>query len=261
MQRIELLGEVVGKTQVSIEVADDTTEATEFITDEDEIRDIIRRAATMSWRDSIFSFDELAERLRRNDVVLPVPRNERDAYFEAVLDSIWHQQKELARIALQPLPTRVRYMLGKVEHHGIVIPDQQVAVPEVVGSLVSETEESGSEIQADEEPKILDGCDVARMIFDELMSSSDTTPRMVVGDFVVKLRNEYPDTPGALFRSVVREMVDNGFVTTYATGKRRQQKQWIAMPADVRADVLEELAERGLDTLLENVFGDQELSA
>jgi len=271
MQRIELLEEV-GQKPLIQEGSAEPLAAEDLITDEVEIRNIIRRAVTISWQDCVFSLDELADRLGRNGVVLPTRRQTRNEYLMEAIEDLWHQQKELARVALQPLPTLVRTRLGQIPHYGIVIPMHEVETAAVVEAPLPSIE--AEEVVVDlpvisaeafqEKLHPLDRAGVARAIIDKLMSESRDSPRFLYGDFVAGLKNSFPGTESATCRSVLRALVENGYVQTYPTGRKRKKHSpdtWVEMSVEIRDELLAEIEDSTLDSMLETVFGTERATA
>ena len=123
MQQIDVIHEVDANMPTPERILEyEQANEEDFITDEAEIRGIIRRAVTLAWEDSVFTLDELHGRLINNFVKYPVPEGEEHEWLESVVYDLWRTQKEMARIAGGVMPTIVNTKIEGKRHFGILQP-------------------------------------------------------------------------------------------------------------------------------------------
>jgi len=274
MQRIEFVGieeAVDNRGMLDLTQMDEA----ELVTDPIEIEAIIRRAVTLLWKESIFTYDELAAHLNKNYAVLPSSIKERDELFETTIQKLWLTQKELARVALAPLPTRVRYYNPKTrqKYHGIIVPyfDKPVEAPAPHEDAVQtflpvqrrvHTESPaglGEVIELSEKQPGFSTLEIAQRIFDAFTSSKGR--ETVIG--VQKLRSlvvtERPATQLDDIDFVMRKMVENGYVTMRKTGKNKDTRWNAVMDEVTKQEVLSDIEDGVFDLGLEYMFGDDAL--
>lgn len=290
MQRIEIVHEVSNLAPTPERYLEYEQAAEEdFITDEDEIRATIRRVVTMSWKDSVFTLDELHGHLIKNFVKYPVPAGEEQAWLEGVIYDLWRSQKEMARVAGVAMPTIINTKIEGKHHFGIIEPITETGVPEldVAPALVSpapEVKEADDQVQLvvveskpeqqsdiaelddsvspelDITPPTLRPSEVAARIFDEYTKDhaddSEFDMTYLMNLFKTSECNAEPKD----VRSVIKTMEDSGYIHSYTTGKKKSQRTWWRMDADVKADVLADMADGSFGDSLD-MFDDDEAVA
>jgi len=275
MQRIEFVGIEEAVDNSGILDLTQVDEA-ELITDPIEIEAIIRRAVTLLWKESIFTYDELAAHLNKNYVILPSSIKERDELFETTIQKVWLTQKELARVALTPLPTRVRYYDSKTrqKYHGIIVPyfDKPVETPApreetsiqpspIVQrrTRIESPTELGEVIELSEKQPGFSTLEIARRIFDAFTHIKGR--ETVIG--VQKLRSllvtERPATRLDDVDFVMKKMAENGYVTMRKTGKNKDTRWNAVMDEATKLEVLSDIEDGVFDLGLEYMFGDEML--
>lgn len=266
MQRIEFVGteEVAnyGKA-VDLRLLDES----ELITSPDEIEGIIRRAITILWKGRAFTYNELAAHLTRNYVVLPKSIEERDGLFEEVIQKVWHTQKELARVALTPLPTRLRYYNAEAEqtYHGVIVPFSFEAIKiepapvqeeKVYTQVIKEDEPVlGSVIEFNERKPGLDVIEIAKRIFESLTNSKTNETVLGIQKIKTSIMKERPATSESDIEFVLREMVENGYITLRRTGKNKDTRWNAVMSRDTKQDVLSDVEDGTFEEGLTYIFG------
>jgi hypothetical protein len=272
MQKIQFTGEEK-YVKPRVDVAEGEIE---YITDPDEIRGVIRRAATMIWEDHIFTLNELQQHLQKNDVVLPVPEEEHIEWLEMTLGEIWYQQKELARTALKTMPTFIREKYEGEMHYGIVVPNQPVVrVAEEIPSTVEvsvptpDTVEPVLEVTTETAGSIEDVVSIAKtpdrlvltpkeigvVIFDQFVSFEPGPSKISLQRIISVFKSLDTDTPLGNVKRGLEIMVENGYLQEpFKTGKGKQKQTWYVMDADVKADVIDDKQSGTFEDCLDSLF-------
>ena len=255
MQRTYVFGEVA--SSVLLRDCRETETETEFVTDVGDIKGIIRRAITITWLNQAFTYSELADLLRSNDVQLPVTDDERDEWFDQVIDGIWHDQKDLARIALRPLPTCIHYVDQGSEYSGIVVPIQAAALQML--HIEHELRAAETIEPSEREPlAVMQNPQIAKFVFEKLLSGDQTNLAINVRELSGELRMQYPGIHAGSIRRVLHEMAENGYVNTYFTGKGITKKSWITMDEEVRGEIKDAIEDGSFWDSLEDIFANPE---
>lgn len=257
MQKIDFEGEVQS-FQAPAHVPEIAPQ--DVISDPAEIHALIRRAVILSWKDQLFSYDELAHRLAINGVQLELTTEERDAWFEQTILELWHTQKELARTALQPLPTLVRNNEYEADLIGIVTPGEtpepsrvidDVKSPEIIEARPQTIKPTTPERTVTKE---IAAQDIARIVFYLLTQTSEESSKVQYSQVVEAARSIQPTINPKLIRSVVQTMLENGYITSYLTGHKKKSNRWLVMDADTKQDVIEEINEGTFERGLAYIF-------
>lgn len=255
MQRVEFIDPLEPNEPF---IPPDTIDPAEAITDPEEILGMIRRAVTISWQDQAFTYDELAQRLTKNSAVLPEAATAREEFFEDAMQDIWHQQKELARIAMQPIPTRLRYTdpNTKTVYHGIVTPVTKKA-PELTPVVIAPEPEQHKETVTvlSERRPALTAPEVARILLEKFTERAVYDTILDVKKLTESLLAERPATAAETIKITLREMSDNGYITWRNTGTKKHPRMRIVMSQDVKQDVLSHMVEDDFDEALQDIFG------
>ena len=292
MQQIDVIHEVDANMPTPERILEyEQANEEDFITDEAEIRGIIRRAVTLAWEDSVFTLDELHGRLINNFVKYPVPEGEEHEWLESVVYDLWRTQKEMARIAGGVMPTIVNTKIEGKRHFGILQPalesepayaepslhvvaeerPETVAEPpeSVVAELLSEnadtTETMSPEIvevtELDIAPVLLRPSEIATRIFQEYIGSRDERPQYDNAYLMGLFKENGVVVQAKDIREVIKGMADSGYVHSYTTGKNKTQRTWWTMDADVKTDVLADIEDGSFYESLSGMFDDEEAVA
>jgi len=265
MQHIELIG---GNDDTKTMQPRDFSgvDPADLIYDREEAVAIIRRAVTILWKDQAFTYDELTNHLEKNYVVLPELEDEKRELYEEALLHIWHQQKEIACIALQPLPTRLRYLDNETNEtlHGIIIPAQR-AVPQAHEAIDEEESDAtvanakdGDVIDITKNQPKLTSVEIAKLLFERLTEVAvyDTVIKIKkISDEIIRFN---PSADPSVIDEVIKKMVDNGYVVIRNTGKKKYPHRSIVMDQDTKKDVLDDMAGELFEAGLEHMFADHE---
>jgi|GEM_PF-1678481 len=272
MQKIQFTGE---EKHVKPRVEVDEGKI-EYITDPDEIRGIIRRAATMIWEDHLFTLNELQQHLQKNDVILPVPEDEHAEWLETAISEIWYQQKELARTALKTMPTFIRGRYEGEMHYGIIVPNQPVAhvveeaaveaevpaptsttvgtIPEVIAEVVEPIEDIAP-ITKVPERLMLTPKEIGTVIFDQFVNYEPGPSKITLQRIISAFKSLDTDTPLSEVKHSLEIMVENGYLQEpFKTGKGKQKQTWYVMDADVKADVIDDRQSGTFEDCLDFLF-------
>ncbi len=246
----------------------------------------------MSWKDCVFTLDELHGHLIKNFVKYPVPAGEEREWLEEVIYGLWRAQKELARVAGGELPTIINAEIDDRQHYGIVTPMRTgtdtnieydlmvMPMPEVVEvptddepieyipaepaqeiALVS-IENMDSERVGDIAPLAVRPSDIAAHIFDQYIQSQVESPKFDIAH-IMSLFNcsEFVNVQPKEVRDVIRAMAESGYIHSYTTGKNKSRRTWWCMDADVKSDVLDDIVAGSFHECLPDLFDDQEAVA
>ncbi|MDB5176819.1 MAG: hypothetical protein JWN75_487 [Candidatus Saccharibacteria bacterium] len=277
MQQIVFTGELLTITPNSNNEHEDGYEP---VTDVNEIKAIIRRAVTITFKDYLFNHDELATLLNNNDVVLPVPMDERNEWLDQMIGDILHDQQEIARVALSTLPRLIRTPYEGDELLGIVIPNQiqyvetvestalnAAAVTELPSAAndeviqptrVSELSENVISIEHIAKKPALNREEIAAVLFDNFVDESPHATKINIQQIMAIIQSLDTDTSSREVRDTLKIMVDNMYLSTYKTGKNKQQQTWYVMQHEIKEEVLSEINDGNFDECVTNVFGDDE---
>ncbi len=233
------------------EVSDDE----ELIVDPNEIEAIIRRAITISWLNTIYTHQELEDILLANSVQLPYDPKRRAEYFDEVIARIWHKQQELARAAMQPIPTLFRGIVEGTPHLGIVIPEVTIG-----SSGTDRVSETTTELMLIEEAQKLEAATIvdSKLIADKILTymtndhgrlpiDRQKLPELIVSDTGIRV-------DGAALRHSLRILLDNRLVSIYTTGSKKSSRQWVKLGEDVDTDIKEMRDEGTYHPMLDYIF-------
>jgi len=284
MQRIDIIHEENRVVPVQEEYTDYESVEEDFITDEDEIRAIIRRAVTISWEDSIFTLDELHARLMKNFVKYPVPEGEEYGWLEDTVYELWREQKEKT-LAGTVLPTMISVKVEGKRHYGIVRPtleseEVQVKTPQADGEdqagtidepmkpvLVAEPKEEAEQPdtpdhkEPDIAPPPLLPSEIAAHVFEKYLDSKEERPKFEISYLMNLFRDTGLNAQPKDIRNVVKSMAESGYIQSYMTGKNKGQRTWWYMDADVKADVLTDIEDDSFYESLPDMFDGEEAVA
>lgn len=259
MQRIEFVG-TEKITQVD-EITDlNQMDEAELVTDPNEIMGIIRRAVTILWNNSLFTYDELAAHLKRNYIELPESVAERDEFLETAIQSIWHTQKELARAAFTTLPTRLRHFDTKTHQtlHGLAVPLSLDFIPianEPAETIIRQPGMSVSPIadviEINEKQPGFTQPEIAKRIFEIMMKTNELETVIGVQKLKAIIKAERPLTEASFVDTVIGTMVENGYVMLRKTGHKRNTRRNVVMVQatkhEVQADIEDGIFDEGLN--------------
>lgn len=283
MQRLDVIHEVnnlAPKAERYVEYEQAAEE--DFITNEDEIRAIIRRAVTMSWKDSVFTLDELHGHLINNFVKYPVPAGEERQWLEDAVYDLWRTQKEMARLAAAAMPTIVNTKIEGKRHYGIVSPivenDMAAATESSLENSSAQTEPAvdvdEAEIMVAKEEVVplkktaikerridvpaLRPSDIAARIFQEYIGSKEESPRFEKSYLMTLFKSEGLEVPSKEVRDVIDAMADSGYIRSYTTGRNKSRRTWWCMDHDVKADVITDIDDGTFHACLPDIFDVEE---
>jgi len=259
MHRVEFIGPL---EPIEPYVPPTELDPAEIVTDPDEILGMIRRAVTISWKDEAFTYDELANRLAKNSVMLPDSATEREAFFDTAVNDIWQRQKEIARVALQPQPVRMRQVHPEtgVVYHGIVTPGRQtepVSGPEPILAAEEQVTEAAETVTVlSERRPALTAVEIAKVLFEKCTATAVYDTVIDLKKFTDSLLTGWPTTDPAVIQAAIREVYDNGYITWRNTGTKKHPRLSMVMTQDIKQEVLSHQAEGGFEETLADLFAE-----
>lgn len=224
----------------------DTEGEQERVEDPTEIAAMIRRVVTMSWRDAVFTYDELADHLTMNGAVLSEDVRERDEYFEQVIMDIWHTRKELARAAGEALPSLVRAKKDGSNMVGIAVPGNAVEAAVPVETEVAEVIVLPQDAESEAEPVVNEHMRMARLTMGVFLNEAGHKGRSVKRSDLVELLGGQDQIDYKVLRQMLEELMDNGYVEARRLGDRRDAPIWYRMPDGVMEAITEAADDQGV---------------
>lgn len=229
----------------------------EVVDDPVEITAMIRRAAIHSREGRVFSYEELSERLAINNVVIPSSRHERDAWFEAEIDGIWHAEVALAKERGTDIPTLVRFAHKHVKYDGIIIPTRQKIETEQNTSIAPATVDASemSTLQLEAPPReALTAPAIATIVLGLFAYSKSHDHKLQLSEIVEATQHINAATDARAIGRVVREIAENSYLSAYKTGRKKQTKTWYVMHPDTKQEVIDDFEAGTLAAGIEYMF-------
>lgn len=254
------LVEFVGSEEINLDIPNtQSIESSERISDPQEIEGIIRRAVTIMWKGSVFTYDELAAHLLRNYVVLPESTKERDGLFDSIIESLWRQQVELARTALNAMPILLHCSQNQRTYHGIITPlsgtlfeascEVEDRVEEPVFNLGTIVEHD-TPVLPEAQFQAATAQDIATQLFDIFLSYKGQETVIGVQKLKQHITAQNTQVRGATIMTVIERMVDNGYITLRKTGHKKDTRWNVVMDEvtknEIRADIEEGVFDEGI---------------
>lgn len=222
----------------------------EPIDDPAEIAAMVRRVVTLTWRDAVFTYDELADHLMMNGAVLPENIQERDDYFEQIIIDIWHTRKALARAAGEALPSLVR-----VEQHGVDMIG--VATSRIPDTIADEPVVQQQEVVVSPEVPLDERVRMASITLGAFINDGYKGRPMRRRD-LVELLGGADEIDYKVFGQMLQALMSNGYLAAERQGGERNAPIWYKVPEGVTEELTEQADEGSLSAAIDYIFRDAE---